>query len=469
MYFKSGIKKNILLCISVLLIGGLIPITAFAQDAEIYKTPDLINLQKQIDTLKNKVETLEKEQQEKDALIRTMSAERMATIEPAAGGDDRANINWNPVPAFTSDDGRFSFQLNSRLAYDYANVSYKDGDGLSRPDEKVNGTNLRYLELGFRGKLFGDFSYRLATKFVNNEVEVKLAYVDYETGNTKITLGQTRTYTSLDKLTPPTNHTFSERFAFINALRIKPRIGIAASQHGENWSVSGGYFFENAATSGNSLDDNNMASGRVTFSPRFENGLGLHLGSSFFFRNENGFDFSGDYSTRPLSKQGDLKPLFSGDFEISSEKFIGAEFAATYGSFGFQAEYARVNNALSSTETQTSVNPTYQGGYVEVGFFPTGGERVIDGTDGRYDSVKIKNPVGEGGMGELRLAARYDFADFTHETFGRKQTSMMLSADWYLNEYMKIQANYAHSIVKDYQNIKTDTVDTFNLRYIFSF
>ncbi|MDG1858001.1 MAG: porin [Emcibacteraceae bacterium] len=440
---------------------------AMAQDASEFETTDLQDLQKQINDLKAKVDVLQQEKEAANNIV--MNAEQLAAIEPAAGGQDNTKINWDLSPVFTSSDDRFSFQINGRIGYDYANINFKDGSGAVIPGTKVNGIDNRYLETGFRGKMFGDINYRVAVKFVDNEVELKLAYMDYEIGNTNLIIGQVRTYTSLDKLTPPPNHSFSERFAFINALSIKPRIGVAVAQHGDNWSVSGGYFFESTSSTDGSLDDNNMASGRVTFSPTFENGLGIHLGSSFFYRNENGNGYDKGYATRPLSKQGAIKPLYSGEFNIGSEKFIGGEFVATYKSFGFQAEYAQVTNDLNEIETQTATNPKYEGGYVEFGFFPTGAERTIRGTDGRYSNVKIDNPVGEGGFGEVRLAVRYDMADFTHEIFGTKQKSLIFSADWYLNDYLKIQGNFAKSTIKDYQDIKTNEVDTFNLRFLMSF
>ncbi|MDG1996638.1 MAG: porin [Emcibacteraceae bacterium] len=442
-----------------------------AQEASDFETVDLKSLQQQINDLKAKVDVLQQEKIAPDNAVDNivMSAEQLASVEPAAGDQGATKIDWDLSPVFTSADDRFSFQIKGRIGYDYANINFKDGNGDVIPGTKVNGIDNRYLETGFSGKMFGDISYRVGVKFVDNEVELKLAYLDYAIGNTNFIVGQVRTYTSLDKLTPPPNHSFAERFAFINALSIKPRIGVAASQHGDNWSASGGYFFESTSSTDGSLDDNNMASGRLTFSPTFDNGLGLHVGSSFFYRNENGNGYDQGYATRPLSKPGSIKPLYSGDFNIASEKFIGGEFVATYKSFGFQAEYAQVTNDLNATEIQTTMNPKYEGGYVEVGFFPTGAERVIRGTDGRYKNVEIDNPVGEGGFGEVRLAVRYDMADFTHETFGTKQKSLIFSADWYLNDYLKIQANFANSIIKDFQDIKTNEVDTFNLRFLMNF
>lgn len=439
----------------------IIPNTSNAQEGNQppnvdFEKPDVQGLQKQINDLKAKV----------GRLINRGDGEN------ANGGDTQNNgfsLDWNPGPVLSSNDGQFSFQTNGRVTYDYSIINFEDGTGLARPTDKIKGINLRHLEFGFRGKFFGDFNYRIVTKFVNNEVELKLAYVDYRVGNTTIVAGQTRTYNTLDKLTPPPNHGFAERAAFINALRINPRVGVGVSHHGDNWSVSGGYFFEDASNDLAPQDDNDVTSGRVAFSPRFENGIGIHLGGSVFYRNHKGGSFDNRYRTRPFARQGDLRPLSSQILNVTSEMFYGGEFVATYKSFSVQAEYGSVNNKLSDMEVLTATDPSYAGGYVEVSFFPTGAERIIDGTDGRFNGVEIDKPVGDGGLGEVRLAARYDIADFTHEIFGRKQTSYILAADWYLNSALKLQANYAHSIVRNALNIKTDIIDTFNLRFMFNF
>lgn len=418
-----------------------------------FEKPDVQELQQQIDDLKSQVDEL---------------SDIAENNEPEVlNSQNDFELTWEPGPVFTSKDGKFSFEINGRVSYDYANITYKDGNGNVRPDDKVNGTDLRHLEFGFQGSMFEDFSYRVVTKFTDNQAQLKMAYLDYETGNTKFTFGQTRTFTTLDKMTPPTMMAFTERFAFINAVGVYRRIGIAAAQHGEDWSVSGGYFFENASDA--DPDDNNMISGRANYSPRLENGVGLHFGASAFYRNRNSNPYDLEYSTRPLSKQGDIKPLFSGDFNVDNEQFVAGEFVATYKSFGLQAEYATIKTPLSDMELQTMTTPSYSGGYVEVGFFPTGGEQMIDGQDGRLDSVEVRSPLGQGGIGEIRLAGRYDVADFTHEIFGRKQTSYILAADWYLNSAIKITANYAHSIIKDAMNVRTDVVDTINTRFLFNF
>lgn len=451
---KSGLSlgARVLLCISVFGFSSAFAQETAEQNSQDFEKPDVDALQQQINDLKAKVDQLEEG----------------GTVQISNENDDQdLLLEWDPGPKLSSKDGQFAFQINGRVTYDYSNITFKDGAGIARPDEKVNGMDLRHLDLGFRGKMFGNFSYRAVIKFNGGDTELKMAYFDYDVGNTKITFGQTRTFTTLDKMTPPTMMAFAERFAFVNAINIDRRIGIAAAQHGDDWSISGGYFFENAIDQEN--DDSNMISGRANYSPQLENGLGIHVGTSAFYRNRNGNAYDPEYETRAFSKQGDIKPLFSGDFLIDSEFFIGGEFAANYGSFGLQAEYATIKTDLNPAEMRTMTNPRYEGGYVEVGFFPTGGSQTIDGSDGRLNSVKVDSPVGRGGIGEVRVAVRYDVADLRHETFGRKQTSYIGAVDWYLNEALKIQLNYAHSVVRDYMNVKTDIVNTFNTRFMFNF
>src|SRR3546814_7450767 len=48
------------------------------------------------------------------------------------------------------------------------------------------------------------------------------------------------------------------------------------------------------------------------------------------------------------------------------------------------------------------VDPTFIGGYAEVGYFLTSGD-TRGYKDGRFDRTKPKNPVGAGGMGSLQF------------------------------------------------------------------
>lgn len=439
------------------LIGGaLLSTTANSQEMDENDIGDLQTLQLQIDELKSSNESQS-----------VIGSETQDDIEIEE--EKKPIYTWNNGPRFESRDGRFSFRFSGRLTYDYGNITYKDGFGNNRPEEKVNGFANRHQELGIRGNIFRDISYRMVTRFRDNEATVRLAFLEYDTGKTRLLAGQIRTNTTLDRMTPPQNHNFTERFAFVNAIRANQRVGFSVARYGKDWSATGGYFYEDIYETDLSLDENHMITGRLNYSPHLDNGWALHFGTSFFTRNENGKPYDFNYRTRPISRQGDLRPLTSEEFNITRENFIGGEFAAVYGNFGIQTEYAQISNILSDQETLTSNNPKYEGAYIEFGYFLTGASRTVDGSDGRYNNVDVDSPLGGGGIGEIRVAARYDVADFTHETFGRKQKSMILSSVWFLNDHLRLIGTYGHSIIKDAQDIKTDVVDTFSARLMFFF
>lgn len=438
-------------------IGGILFTTiANSQETDERESSDLQSLQLQIDNLKST--------NENQSIQDNNPQDNIETEE-----EKKPIYTWNKGPRLESRDGHFSFRFSGRLTYDYGNISYKDGQGNARPEEKVNGIANRHQELGIRGNIFKDISYRLVTRFRDNEATVRLAFLEYDTGKTRLLAGQIRTNTTLDRMTPPQNHNFTERFAFVNAIRANQRVGFSLARYGKDWSATGGYYYEDIYETDLSLDENHMITGRLNYSPHLDNGWALHFGTSFFTRNENGKPYDFNYRTRPISRQGDLRPLTSEEFNITRENFIGGEFAAVYKGFGLQTEYAQISNILSNQETQTSNNPKYEGGYIELGYFLTGASRTVDGSDGRYNNVDVDSPVGGGGIGEIRVAARYDVADFTHETFGRKQKSVILSSVWFLNDHLRLIGTYGHSIIKDAQEVKTDIVDTFSARLMFFF
>src|SRR3546814_8750459 len=57
-------------------------------------------------------------------------------------------------------------------------------------------------------------------------------------------------------------------------------------------------------------------------------------------------------------------------------------------------------------------DPTFFGGYAEVGYFLTSGD-TRGYKDGKFDRTKPKNPVGKGGMGSLQFNLRYDRLDLS--------------------------------------------------------
>jgi phosphate-selective porin OprO/OprP len=89
-------------------------------------------------------------------------------------------------PTFTSPDGRFSVSLRLLGQYDMAYYS-QDGSARILPTgpDLSSGSNFRRAQIGFQGKLFGDWSYFFNTEFggsngFESQGRVQTLYVQYD-------------------------------------------------------------------------------------------------------------------------------------------------------------------------------------------------------------------------------------------------------------------------------------------------
>src|SRR5690606_29899068 len=147
----------------------------------------------------------------------------------------------------------------------------------------------------------------------------------------------------------------------------------------------------------------------------------------------------------------------------SGERNFGVEVAYVRGPFHAVAE-GHVMTALRPGLD----DPTFQGGYLEVGMLLTPGDTAAY-KDGAFDRVKPVHPVTEGGIGAIQLSARYDRLDLDDGAIaGGTQQLAGLSAVWMLTDRVRFLLNYGHLWIdgaavpagadRDYQ------VDTLGLR-----
>lgn len=405
----------------------------------------LQDMQKQLKTLQKKVTELEKKQQKSKS-------------------SSDLKVKWKGAPEFSSGDGKFKMKIRGRLYFDYGSVTVKDGAGTSIPADKINGTEVRTARLGVEGLLFKNIKYKFEADFAGNKTTVKDAYIQYKFKPVSLKVGQFKHMNSLEEQTSSRYITFMERASFTDAFKLSRRVGIAAGTGGKNWTLNAGYFFEGFGSTNGSANDENLFAARATFSPNIANGAKIHLGASFFSRNENGMVYGKQYKQRPHSHQAG-KFVRSEKFDIDRENFFGLEAATIIGPFAAQAEWAWIKNTLAASETATSKDPSYNGGYFELSYFFTGESRSYSGKKGTFGRTKVLNAVGEGGMGAWQIAARYDVIDLTHETFGEKQDTYLFGVNWYLNNHSRVMANYSHSVVKNNLGVTNNKIDALGARF----
>lgn len=407
---------------------------AAAQDsAELAQ--ELAQMRATMAAMAQRIDALEAELAEADAKAEAASAQAATANETAVAASAAAEkaaksptIAFKGAPEIKADGG-WSFKPRGRLQYDTGFVNAPDSTGR----EDGWGTNVRRARLGVQGDMPGGFGYKFEVDFANSEVAVTDALISYEAGDVEISVGQFNNFQSLEELTSSLHTSFIERAAFTDAFGFIRRVGVGVQYGKGDVLVQGGLFSDNMDRLSN---QNWSADGRVVFMPKLGDAQ-LHLGGSLHYRSyEDGSTVR--YRQRPLVAFTDERFVNTGNFSATSETSYGLEGALISGPF-----HAAVEGYWQQVDRPGALaDPTFFGGYAEVGYFLTKGDtRGYKG--GTFDRTKPANPVGKGGMGSLQLNLRYDRLDLNDGgIIGGTQDGYYLALAWKPTDYTMLLANY---------------------------
>jgi phosphate-selective porin OprO/OprP len=412
-----------------LMIAGLMagtflaPAQAAAQDTE---TEDLraqiAAMEAMVEKMSAKLERLEAVQAEQ-----VESAAVPAEAPPAA--EEGVSIDWKGAPEI-SGPGGWSFKPRGRIMVDGGIVDAPDGLDV----EDGFGSELRRARLGVEGDIPGGFGYKFEVDFAGNEVDVTDAVLTYGDGGFELTVGQHNNFQSLEELTSSRFSSFIERAAFTDAFGFERRLGVSAEYGAGDVLVQAGVFSDN-------IDDlpgqNWSADGRVVYMPKLGD-TQLHLGASLHLTDLDE-ESTVRYRQRPLVHFTSERFINTDDFSAESETGAGLEAAAIAGPLHFAGE------AFWQSADRPGDLPSadFFGGYAEVGYFLTEGDRR-GYKGGKFDRVKPANPVGEGGLGALQVNLRYDYLDLTDGPItGGTQDGYMASLIWTPTDHTRLLLNYA--------------------------
>jgi phosphate-selective porin OprO and OprP len=285
-----------------------------------------------------------------------------------------------------------------------------------------------------QGGIPGGFGYKFEVDFAGDSVTLADAFLTYEDGALTVTAGQHNSFQSLEELTSSLHTSFIERAAFTDAFGFERRLGVSAEIAKGDLLLQGGVFTDNtsAQPTGNLGFD-----GRAVFAPKVGKGQ-LHLGGSVHQYSIDNAGSSVRYRQRPL-------------VAFTSERFINTGTITAEGEFGYGLEAAYIGGPLHVAgeafwqridRPGALADPTFFGGYAEIGLFLTKGDtRGYKG--GTFDRVKPRNPVGKGGFGAVQVNLRYDHLDLVDAGIvGGKQDGYQGSVVWTLTDYTKLMLNY---------------------------
>lgn len=399
---------------------------AMAQDGDAAMQSELAAMRAEMARMAARIATLEADLAAAEA--EPAESSPAAAVEPVGECGDETTVTWKGAPVIETESG-WSFKPRGRLQIDAGVIGAPGSTGV----DDGFGNEIRRARLGVEGDMPGGFGYKFEVDFAGNEVEISDAILTYGTGGLTISAGQHNNFQGLEELTSSRFISTMERAAFTDAFGFERRVGFSAEYAGRNWLVQGGLFTDNVDDLSN---ENWSADGRAVFMPKLGN-TQLHLGGSVHYADyEAGSTLR--YRQRPFLHFTDDRFIDTDTFDAASELGLGLETAAIAGPFHAAAE----GFWQKADRPGALADPTFFGGYAEVGMFLTEGDtRGYKG--GTFDRVKPANPVGEGGFGAVQVNLRYDYLDLTDAGIvGGTQNGYAVSLVWTPTDYTRFMVNY---------------------------
>ena len=392
-------------------------------------------LEQQVQMLAAEIQTLKQEQKQDRQAVAVIEQNMTQKIEKAGVSTPNENpvkVTMNPSPKI--EYGDFSWQPFGRIQLDYA--AFND-DKRDHPD----GAEFRRARLGMKGQIAKDFGYKAEIDFANEGVNFKDVYMNY-TGieNTEIRIGNFKPPMGLEELTSGNDITFIERSAATSAFATGEIIGAGVSTHGEDWLLSGGLFNDDAGRQ--SSDDEAWSAGvRGTYAPLHESGKVVHIGGSATYRKPDQANDSFDFDATTENALQSTDSVSANFTNADNAQLYGLEAAGVLGPFSAQGEYFLVD----VERTNGRSNLDFSGGYAQASWVLTGESRSYSAKDGKFGTVKPAHAFNprNGEWGAVELAARYSTIDVTDQDIsGGEMDNYTLGANWYLNNNMRLMANY---------------------------
>jgi phosphate-selective porin OprO and OprP len=459
-----------------------------AQDVQALQA-EIAALKEQLAALSAKVDAASAKQNE---------AVAAKTKTPTAAATE---TKWKGAPE-VSGEGGWSFKPRGRLHYD---TGYVSTPGVLNNTRNLGfNSRIRRVRLGAEGTMPGGFGYKVDVDFANTSAtnfgDVYLSYTPAK-APISVRIGNFETLDGMEQISSSNNITFMERASFNDAFLNSRRLGAAVAwlSKDKDVRVEGGLF---AAHSIDSSFDNDgwIGAARLVYAPKTLGGQ-LHFGLGYQYRdftanaggvastgaNTPSTNQLGRYRARPNTQLTDVRFVDTGSFAAKSDQIMGVELAGIFDSLYFSGEaqwlkargYAAGNtatglNAFSGGNLAVTPisNPGFFGAYGEIGYFLTGETRGYKHGEGIWNRIKVKNPLGKGGIGAFQIAGRMEYLDLDDPALkngltnnfstgtsslaavdarlgrGGTQTSYLFGLNWYPIDYIRFMINYGHVAVE---------------------
>lgn len=395
---------------------------------------------------------------------------------------------WSVVnlrPTVQSPDGRFSLSLRGQIQLDMANYFQDDPRALNvdfrrgsvgAAQREVNsarelsdGVNFRRAQIGFEGRFWRDFNYRLIMEFGGSGTEgparINDAYVNY-TGLAPFTfqVGAFLPNSNMDDSTSASDILFMERATAAELSRALAgadgRYGAGVRGNGERWFAS---LYWTGGTVGDAETAGEQSSlvGRVAGLAFTGSDYNVHIGAngSWVFEppDQGSLLTSGRYPIRfrdrPELRVDGTRLIDTGTIDANSAYAGGLEAAGNWQNFFFQGEYFKYG--IERRVASPAGDPEFSGWYAQASWVLTGETHRYSMASASYSAPKPMVPLSaEGGLGAIELAARYSHLDLDYNeglagvaapvgsVRGGQEDIVTVGVNWYLNANLRASFNY---------------------------
>ena len=435
------------------------PSVAFAQDPAAAQAPEptepdasdttadaAIQGANQVDDLQAKIELLQAQVESLQTALEGVKAQQ-AKVVPT----------WKGGPQFDDKDAGFSFKPKGTFQFDAGYVGFPEGDELRGSHGGLNYGNLgwnsraRRAIIGAEGTLPGGFKYNAEFNLAQGTVDYEDIVLAYDFKNSPLTVqvGNFYPFPSLETMTSSKFTSMMERASITDAFGYDRRLGVGlilADKKADSYLLQAGIFNE-PINNTNFTRTGWQASIRGVYSPLLGT-TRLHLGANFQHRSNTRETLAKQYRTRPLTQITDQRFIDTGNIAAKGDDVVGVELGAVHKSLHFAAEAQKVwvRHAYNATEiaalnaaadSNTTIpsgavalndNPSFWGGYAELGYYLTGETRGYKG--GKWDRTKVLHPFDKGGWGALQVNGRVDYVELRDRV---DDSSSSVASPFYVN------------------------------------
>jgi phosphate-selective porin OprO/OprP len=433
---------------------------------------EIATLKKEIQTLEQKVDDLEKREQAQppspapasssaqvealDQKVRILERERENDQETAAAlakTQPKFALTQNGF-SFSSADSNFVAELHGVLQVDTRSF-FNDGG-----NNGTDGILLRRARPIFSGTVFHDFDFNFTPDFAGSSVSIYDAYINYHYNSAfQLEAGKFKAPVGLEALEADRDILFNERSLVTDLV---PNRDLGLEFHGSVLGdavsyglgvFTGGYDYGSPTLNG-PVQDDDAFEGRLFFQP-FKNssvnplkGLGFGLAGTYLANHPSTNSTTGLTGGYTTDGQEKFFTYSSGVNAKGASWRVVPQAFYYYGPLGVLGEYAvadqQVASATKSADIQNSA-------------WEVTGSWVLTGEDASYTGVTPSHPFDphSGGWGAWQVVGRFASLSVDDKAFTDGFASPTKSADganawsvglnWYLNRNIRADLSFSHT------------------------